>query len=85
MFLSNSSNLTVSFRLGTGADTTGDNSLTFYNCSSINDNEQTITFVCNKWSPVYWGYGIGLDWDSRETLKSGVTLKNNNLSKNKYN
>lgn len=85
LFLSNSSNLTVSFGLGTGADTAQDNSLTFYNCSSINDDEQTITFVCNRWSPVYWGYGIGLDWDSRETLKSGVTLKNNNLSKNKYN
>lgn len=85
LFLSNSSNLTVSFGLGTGADVAGDNTITFYNCSSINDDEQTITFVCNRWSPVYWGYGIGLDWDSRDTLKSGVTLKNNNLSENKYN
>lgn len=85
LFLSNSSNLTVSFGLGTGADVARDNSLTFYNCSSINDDEQTITFVCNRWSPVYWGYGIGLDWDSRDTLKSGATLKNNNLSENKYN
>lgn len=86
LFLSNSSNLTVSFKLGTGGDINGDNTITFYNCSSINDDEQTITFVCNRWSPIYWGTSVSVSgYDSRETLNSRVTLKNNNLSENKYN
>lgn len=84
LFLSNSSNLTVSFKLGTGGDINGDNTITFYNCSSINDDEQTITFVCNRWSPIYWEFGES-GWDTRETLNLEVILKNNNLSENKYN